>query len=220
MSFSGVTITSKQMQEIEKNAESIGFSKLLMMENAGRAVADIVYELYDPILNPTILAVCGPGNNGGDCITAARHLSPRVKVVSILVGEEEKIRTDEARQQWEIARNSRMNIRIAPTKDALVSNSGQFFNADIILDGLFGTGVRSPIGEPFRTAINLINQSTALKISIDLPSGMDPDTGESSDVVVNPDLTIVLHAMKRGLLKQQAKCGLMMVAPIGISLKY
>jgi len=207
------------MQQIEQRAEKIGFSRLLMMENAGRAVADVVSELFDPILHQRILAVCGTGNNGGDCISAARHLSSNMNVTSVLIGNLEKIKTEEAKQQWFIAKNAPMKIYSANSMNDILRYESLFNTSDIVLDGIFGTGVRAPIEEPFKTAIKMINKSSGLKISIDVPSGMNPDTGQIADAAVLPDITIVLHSLKTGLLKQQSKCGILIVKEIGIALR-
>ena len=210
------TVTVAQMRKIEAKAEEVGFSKSLMMENAGRAIAEIANILFEPQTNPKVLAVCGPGNNGGDCVAAARHLSVHASVDSILLGKVKDVRTEEAKLQWRIATESNMTIYEIEQPSQLKRLQKLFLEADIILDGIFGTGVKPPISEPFYSAVKLINNSLALKIAIDVPSGLDPDTGDDCGIMVLPDITVVLHALKPGLLKKREQCGTLMVKDIGI----
>jgi NAD(P)H-hydrate epimerase len=195
--------TSTQIRELESQAEKYGVTRLLLMENAGKAVSDLVKRIYDPAFRPDILVVCGLGNNGGDALVAARHLEKFSKVTVLLLGQPEEIKTDEARQQWEIAKRMKLHHITVRTKEELNDLKHKFENADIILDGIFGTGVRHPIREPFSTAIELMNKSSALKVSIDIPSGLDPDTGKGGECAVEADLTITLFGPKKGIVTQR-----------------
>jgi NAD(P)H-hydrate epimerase len=87
--------------------------------------------------------------------------------------------------------------------------------ADIIIDGIFGTGIKGTIKEPHSSMIDAINRSKAYKVAVDVPSGLDPDTGEVHDKCVKADATITFHRMKKGLLKKRV-CGKIIVEPIGI----
>lgn len=195
--------TSSQIRELESQAEKYGVTRLLLMENAGKAVSDWVKRVYDPAFRPNILVVCGLGNNGGDALVAARHLKDVSKVTVLLLGQPEEIKTDEARQQWEITKLMKLRYITARTREDLNGVKRKFENADIILDGIFGTGVRHPIREPFSTAIQLMNKSSALKVSIDIPSGIDPDTGEAGGCAVETDLVITFFGVKKGMVTQR-----------------
>jgi NAD(P)H-hydrate epimerase len=209
-------LTTKQMREVEDRAERYGFSRTLMMENAGRSVADVVRELYEPALHPEILAVCGTGNNGGDCVAAARHLASSSVVRVILLGRGDEVKTEESKLQWRVAKSYLKWVREADTLDKLLALRIYFNRADIILDGIFGTGVRAPLKEPHLTAINMINGSTALKVAVDLPSGLDPDTGEDCGLAVRADVTVTLHRLKQGLIGRRNLCGNIFTRSIGI----
>jgi len=89
-------------------------------------------------------------------------------------------------------------------------------NADIIIDGIFGTGIKGIIGEPHSSAIDAINRSKAYKVAVDVPSGLDPDTGKIHDKCVRADATITFHRMKKGLPSKKSICGEIIVEPIGI----
>jgi NAD(P)H-hydrate epimerase len=204
------------MQQIEERAEKIGFSRLLMMENAGRAVADVVNTLFDPIVHPRVLAVCGTGNNGGDCAVSVRQLQTKAKLNVVLLGKITKVKTEEAKLQWKLLADSKMNIHEVTEKSELERLSSIFYDAEVILDGIFGTGIRPPLGEPYFSAIKLINESRGLKVAIDLPSGLDPDSGNDAGLAVKADITIALHALKPGLVKRTDLTGYVIVKSIGI----
>ncbi|HLA21943.1 MAG TPA: NAD(P)H-hydrate epimerase, partial [Nitrosopumilaceae archaeon] len=88
--------------------------------------------------------------------------------------------------------------------------------ADIIVDGILGTGISGKIREPYASAIDLINKSKAFKLALDVPSGLDPDTGNVSDKCVKADVTITFHKMKVGMPKRKDMCGTILVEKIGI----
>ncbi|MCX9010261.1 MAG: NAD(P)H-hydrate dehydratase [Candidatus Methanoperedens sp.] len=204
-------ITSSRMAAIDANCEYLGIRRLQLMENAGAAVANAVKE---KIASGKIAVVAGRGNNGGDAFVAARHLGNYDTTV-ILIGAKEDIRTQEARHNWEAL--ERMSLPLVQVTDSTMLDRSLIMNADIIIDGIFGTGVRGRIHEPESTAIDLINGSEAFVISADVPSGFDPDGGEL-DKSVQADLTLTFHKMKVGLLSRDAGkyTGEVQVVDIGI----
>jgi NAD(P)H-hydrate epimerase len=90
------------------------------------------------------------------------------------------------------------------------------FAVDIIVDGILGTGITGEIREPQSSAIDLINKTDAFKIAVDVPTGLDPDTGETADKYVKADVTVTFHKMKRGIPKRKDLCGIIFVEKIGI----
>lgn len=205
-------ITVKQMMQIEENGHQMGFKRNFMMENAGAAVARYLSEKFPDISSKKILVFVGLGNNGGDALVVARHLAgfgSDVKV--LLLGNPDKIKTDEARINWVIL--EKMN-----SIDLLITSnvSGLDLNADIVVDGILGTGISGKIREPYASAIDMINKLKAFKIAIDIPSGLDPDTGNLSDRCVKADVTITFHKMKVGMPKRKDMCGTILVEKIGV----
>ncbi len=205
-------ITVKQMMQIEENGHQMGFKRNFMMENAGAAVARYLSEKFPDISSKKILVFAGLGNNGGDALVVARHLAgigSDVKV--LLLGSPDKIKTDEARINWAIL--EKMN-----SIDLLITSnvSGLDLNADIVVDGILGTGISGKIRKPHASAIDMINKLKAFKIAIDVPSGLDPDTGNTSDTCVKADVTITFHKMKVGMPKRKDMCGTILVEKIGI----
>jgi NAD(P)H-hydrate epimerase len=205
------------MKEAEDAAQASGISKLLLMENAGSAVARTVSALCDLGLRSSVLVVCGAGNNGGDGAAAARHLHGRASITVLLLGGIEKVRTEEASLQWKVL-SAMADLKVIEVRERamLVSLKPLFDSAQVVIDAIFGTGVKGKVGEPQATAIEMINRSKALRISIDIPSGLDPDTGEDHGLVVAADVTVTLHATKPGLLRRPDVAGRVVVEEIGI----
>jgi len=200
------------MMQIEENGHQMGFLRKFMMENAGAAAARYLAENFPDLSSKKILVFAGLGNNGGDAFVVARHVAGfgcDVKV--ILLGSPDKIKTDEAQTNWKIL--EKMN-----SIDLIIASdvSDLDIKADIIVDGILGTGISGKIREPYASAIDLINKSKAFKLALDVPSGLDPDTGNVSDKCVKTDVTITFHKMKVGMPKRKDMCGTILVEKIGI----
>ncbi|MGQ0638990.1 MAG: NAD(P)H-hydrate epimerase [Nitrososphaerota archaeon] len=205
-------ITVKQMMQIEENGHQMGFLRKFMMENAGAAAARYLAENFPDISSKKTLVFAGVGNNGGDAFVVARHLAGfgcDVKV--ILLGSPDKIKTDEAQTNWKIL--EKMN-----SADLIIASdvSDLDIKADIIVDGILGTGISGKIREPHASAIDLINKSKSFKLALDIPSGLDPDAGNVNDKCVKADVTITFHKMKVGMPKRKDMCGTILVEKIGI----
>jgi NAD(P)H-hydrate epimerase len=205
-------ITVKQMMQIEENGHQMGFPRRLMMENAGAVTARYLLKKYDNISDKKITVFAGLGNNGGDALVVARHLAGfGCKPDVILLGSPDKIKTEEAISNWKILE------KMDSANLIITSNSKQIIiKADIIVDGILGTGVSGDIREPYASAIDIINNSSAFKLAVDIPSGLDPDTGTISDKCVKADVTITYHKMKIGMPKRIDMCGTIIVERIGI----
>ncbi|HLC24184.1 MAG TPA: NAD(P)H-hydrate epimerase [Nitrosopumilaceae archaeon] len=205
-------ITVKQMMQIEENGHQMGFPRKMMMENAGAAATRYIVEKFPNISLKKILVFAGLGNNGGDAFVVARHLAGYGSVVKvILLGNPEKIKTEEGRTNWKLL--EKMN-----SLDLIVASDVHELDleADIIVDGILGTGISGKIKEPHASAIDMINKSKAFKLALDVPSGLDPDTGNVSDKCVKADVTITFHKMKVGMPKRMDVCGIILVEKIGI----
>jgi len=152
------------------NAKWLGISPFQLMENAGAGVARVIEENFGKGLNVAIF--CGTGNNGGDGFVVARHLSFENDVTVFLVGDEIKIRSEEARHNWEILRKLDF-VKIKILKDSSQVKALNLEGYDVIVDALLGAGTRGEPKEPIRSAIEKINEyaGKAKIISVDLPSG-------------------------------------------------
>lgn len=213
------TITSREMMIVDENSEWLGVPRILLMENAGAAVARAVYSWIGVLRGVNVVVFCGPGNNGGDGMVAARHMaSLGARTTVILLGQPEKIRTFEARKNLEIVKTMRESIKLLVVDDVDKINEVRetVEKAEAIVDAIFGTGVKGKIKEPYRTAIQIINSSKAFKLSVDIPSGINPDTGEIEDIAVRADMTVTFHRVKKGIPANTEYCGEVIVASIGI----
>ncbi len=207
-------ITSSRMAAIDANCEYLGIKRIQLMENAGAAVASAVKER---ISSGKVVVLAGRGNNGGDAFVAARHLSG-YDVTVILIGKKEELKTHEAAHNWKALENT--SIPLIEAVDSTVIDRSMINDADVIIDGIFGTGIRGKIHEPESSAIDLINGSGVFVISVDVPSGFDPD-GDGFEKSVQADLTLTFHKMKAGLLSENAReyTGEIRVVDIGIPLE-
>ncbi len=205
-------ITVKQMMQIEENGHQMGFFRKLMMENAGAITARHIVERYPDLTSKKITVFAGLGNNGGDAFVVARHLAAfGCTPIVILLGHPDKIKTEESRSNWKILEKmNSVNLILASATSEIAND------ADVIVDGILGTGISGKIREPYSSAIDLINQSNAFKFAVDVPSGLDPDTGKVNDKCVKTDITITFHKMKIGMPKGKDMCGKIIVEKIGI----
>jgi len=217
------TITSEEMAALDENCKFFGLIPLQLMENAGVSIASEIKKRFAGLkLRITILA--GRGNNGGDAFVAARHLDLESYDVKILLlGRSNELRTDEAKRNWRVLTECGYTTEeIADSSYVKAAAVSARLNAsDLIIDAILGTGVSGKIREPERTGIDMINaakrESNAFVLAVDVPSGLDADTGEA-ERAVKADLTVTFHKAKRGLLKGIATeyVGELVVADIGI----
>ena len=212
-------ISSDQMYSIEDKAHNvIGMKRVYMMENAGHGLADfIILKFRGKLRGKRIVVICGTGNNGGDGFVAARHLSYYygASVQLILLGFANDLRTEEAKINWQIIQKMD-SIELITGNEINDKIKKTIEYADVIIDGIFGTGIRGEIREPHASAIKIINKSKAYVVSVDVPSGIDPNTGRAHDISVRADATVTFHRMKIGLLNNKKYSGTVHIEKIGI----
>ncbi len=207
----GGYITPEEMARIESEAVTRGISVEDMMEKAGMEVALFLRRKLGDLKGKMVVVFCGTGNNGGDGLVAARYLrSMGADVKVVLLGKEDEIKTEEARKNWKRFEGEKIQAK-EPGELQRIKNP------DAVVDAIFGTGIKGRVREPARTAIKLINGLECYKVSVDIPSGLDPLTGEVHDVAVRANATVALHMPKIGLKGREEFTGEVYVAPIGIS---
>ena len=194
----------------DNNAQWLGIPLVHLMENAGYSIADEIVKNY-VISDKSVVAIfCGTGNNGGDGFVVARQLAAfNIKSIVILAGAPERIRTQASQFNWEIISNHvNYLVETIIIRDSSEIDEIKLLNKDkgkiaLIVDGLLGTGIKGRIREPISTVIDKINKLKEEQhievVSIDLPSGLDPDTGEVTYKAVRADLVIALHRIKKGV---------------------
>lgn len=211
------SITPEQMERIDANSEKLGVPRILLMENAGRAIAEHLKNHFKTLAGKKIVVVAGTGNNGGDGFVAARHLAGYgAKITVILLGLD--VKTSEAATNWRALKSMTKTVRLIARSDAGFEEELErsILDADIVVDAIFGTGIKGLLKPPQSTAIDLINRSKAYAVAVDIPSGLDPLTGEVHDRAVAADTTVTFHRVKTGLLKRSDLTGEVILAPIGV----
>ena len=204
-------ITVDQMYQIENKGHELGFLKKFMMENAGAAAVRRLLTKFDDVTSKNILIFVGLGNNGGDGLVMARHLAGYGSNVTVmLLGEPEKIKTEESNWNWSILEKMK-SVQLI-TGDSFEID----FKPDIIIDGILGTGITGEIREPYASAINYTNGNDCFKFGVDVPSGLDPQTGNTANIFTKCDMTVTFHKMKEGIPKRKDLTGELYAEKIGI----
>ena len=182
------------------------------MENAGRSIADEIALRFGSGTSVVIFA--GTGRNGGDGMVAARHLSSRgFKVFFKLIGNERSLLDPSALSNWKALKAMSTSVKITCCQDSSMISS---VDADVVVDALLGTGIHGKLRQPYLRAVQVINSNAGFKIAVDVPTGIDSDTGEVLGEAVRAKLTITLHALKKGFSKAKQYCGEVKIANIGI----
>lgn len=199
-------LTTSQMAEADRLAIAGGVPGIRLMEDAGRAVADVVAR-RNPSGAPSVVVVAGPGNNGGDGFVSARILAERgFRVRLLLLGDRGKLKGDatEAAARWQGA--------VEP------ATPGALKRADVVIDALFGAGLDRPCEGTARDLIEAMNASDAPVVAVDLPSGINGSSGAVMGAAVEAVATVTFFRRKPGhlLLPGRLYCGDVEVADIGI----
>ena len=184
-------ISSTEMAVVDENAEALGVPRKQLMESSGNAVARAVREIADP--GASVALVCGRGNNGGDAFVAARFLSAYDVTVHLL-GRPETISTEIARENWVALERAEIDRRTVEDSTAI-----DLATPDIVVDAMLGTGVTGALREPEATATETINAADCPVLAVDVPSGIDADTGEREGIAVEADRVVTFHDQKPGL---------------------
>ncbi len=212
------SINVDELRITELNSEYIGVSRRLLMENAGRSISEIISKRFD-IKGRKVIIFSGLGGNGGDGLVSGRYLYTKGANVEIyLIGRPENISSPDTKANWEVLKFIR-GIKKTVIKDSLYIDPQNFHTDDdtIIIDAVLGVGVRGKLREPILSVVKLINSLKGHKISIDVPTGIDSDTGEILGECVKPELTITLYKKKIGLDKNPDVAGEIEIGCIGIN---
>jgi len=206
--------TSVQMREMDAKAVEMGIPDIVLMENAAIKSFFELKNRFDNLEGKLVVAFVGAGNNGGDALAISRHLhNARANVYIYLLADPKKLKGS-AKVNYEAVRNMGIQHSVVHSHQDL---SEQIIHeADIIIDGLFGTGLTRPVEGVYRDAIELINRSGAFVLSVDIPSGVRADTGEVLGIAVEADLTPTFALAKPGhiLYPGRSYCGELVVVDI------
>ena len=190
-------LSRAEVRAFDKHAiETLRIPCPVLMENAGRGAAEILRSFYKQGL---IILCCGKGNNGGDGLVMARHLTNWIfEVVPILFSSVDEL-TPDAKLEWHIIDKMGLEPQIwsaASCDDAKLA--AIFADADWVVDALFGTGLTGPVRAPLDRVIDAINLSGKRILAVDIPSGLDCDTGEPLGATIRAEHTVTFVAQKLG----------------------
>lgn len=200
-------VTAAEMRQIDRDTiEGIGIPGIVLMETAGNAIVRAIEQHYPTCQRIGILA--GKGNNGGDGIVIARQLAHLGRDVHLFLVSPQESFTGEAHINLQIAKNLGLRIEeiltdATPESDVFKEREtslNQIASCQLLVDAILGTGLRGTVRSPIATVINAINNLPIPILSVDLPSGLDADTGHPLGTCVQADRTVTIGLPKRGLL--------------------
>jgi len=209
--------------------ETLGIPGTVLMENAGRSCAELVKEKLKHIPSPKVCIFCGTGNNGGDGYVIARHLiNSGFKVVVVLCGERDKVKGD-AKINLDVLERlvqlprlrSGQAIERLDLKDSNIAGQVKVFaaGADMVVDALFGTGLSGQLSDEYKSLIKSINALNCPILAVDIPSGLDCDTGEPLGAAIRAKYTVTFVAVKKGFTLASSAAqwtGEVFIASIGV----
>ncbi len=203
------TATRSQIRELDRIAiEEYGIDGLILMENAGRWCARSADRMVGGAAGRRVVVLCGPGNNGGDGFVVARHLSNwEADVGVLLLGrvEEALLGPREAATNLRITRNMSTEVRELASAPDAAQAIRDCSDSDLLVDALLGTGMHGEVREPFRSAIAAVNKCDCPVLAVDVPSGLDCDTGRPLGEAVRADRTVTFVLNKAGFTRPGAR---------------
>lgn len=217
--------TAEQTRQLEAAAVAAGASWPGLMERAGQGCAEVILERYGPLRDRRVLALIGPGNNGGDGLVIARHLHEAGAKVALYIWKRTP-RADDL--PWRACRERNVPEIHAQADAAQQTLREAARRADVIVDALLGMGVARPLDESLRAIVGVINEARMSRhgaspqvVAVDLPTGVNADTGAIMGASINADLTIATGIVKRGhlLAPGRERAGELVCVPIGLAVR-
>lgn len=203
--MASIPLSRAQVREVDRIAiEELGIPGIVLMENAGHSAAQII--LHEASEGGLVSIVCGGGNNGGDGFVIARHLANAGQRVAVFLASDPAKLSGDAATNYHIV--SRMGFDFIPfdTEDRIYAGKARLHESEIIVDAILGTGFSGQVRVPLDEAILAINSAAAAdRVAIDVPSGLDCDTGEPSNATVKAQHTITFVAPKLGFSTASAR---------------
>jgi NAD(P)H-hydrate epimerase len=207
-------LSRDEVRAVDRRAiEEYGVPGVVLMENAGRGAAEVLLSLGARGL----VSVCaGKGNNGGDGFVIARHLDIRQVSVRILLFARAEELGGDAATNFRIIEKSGLPITVFGADVDHSAIAAELATSEWVVDALFGTGLTGPVRPPFDRVIAAINASQAHVLAVDIPSGLDCDTGRPLGATIRAEHTVTFVAAKKGFAAPEAKEWLGQVHVVGI----
>ena len=212
-------VTAKEMQEIDRRAiKEFGIPGLVLMENAGRSVAQAVAQKLGRIAGKRIVILCGKGNNGGDGFVAARHLLQKGATVKVFLACEPEDITGDARVNFTILERLGQEVFRLSGANSIQLLKVALMQAEAVVDALYGTGFRGKMPDRLGKVVEAVNDAGRFVVAVDVPSGLNADTGQVSGPCVQANLTVTFGLPKVGLVLEPGAgyAGELMVADISL----
>ena len=210
-------VTTLEMRALDRaTIDDVGLPAVTLMETAGRAVAEVALRMLGSERGH-VAVVCGPGNNGGDGFVAARVLRDRgIDAVVYLAAPRDAVLGD-ARAHLDILERAGGIVRMLATPDQLAALDARVIDAALVIDALFGVGLARPIAGHLAEVVTMMLMAERV-LAVDIPSGLDADTGRTLGTAVIAERTVTMGALKIALCSAPgfARCGEIEVADIGI----
>jgi hydroxyethylthiazole kinase-like uncharacterized protein yjeF len=211
-----------QVRAVDRWAiEQVGVPGVVLMENAGRSCAELVKDRLQGAAEPRVCIFCGTGNNGGDGYVIARHLiNAGLPAEVVICGDRAKVRGDAKINLDILEQLGHATQRLDPGGvDVAAGVRALAGKASMIVDALFGTGLQGPLRADYQGVVNAINALGVPILSVDIPSGLDCDTGEPLGAAVQATYTVTFVAVKKGFVASPTALrytGELYVASIGV----
>jgi NAD(P)H-hydrate epimerase len=206
-------LSRDEARELDLRAiEDFGIPGVVLMENAGRGAAELLLHLG---ARGPVAVCCGKGNNGGDGYVIARHLDAHAVPVRVLLFARPEELVGDAAVNYRILERASFSIRVFADAGGLPQ---ELAGAEWVVDALFGTGLRGPVRAPYDQVITAINDSSARVLAVDIPSGLDCDTGLPLGPTVRANCTATFMALKKGYTNSAAAPWLGTVTVIDIGM--
>jgi NAD(P)H-hydrate epimerase len=202
---------------------TLGIPGVALMENAGRSCAELIIDKLKDVTERKVCIFCGTGNNGGDGYVIARHLINRdIRVTVVVCGDRNKIKGD-AKTNLDILEQMGESVERLNPVGCDMADLVELFStgAGIIVDSLFGTGLRGQLSDEYKRLIERINSCESRVMAVDIPSGLDCDAGEPLGAAIWATWTVTFVAVKKGFVSANAAryTGEIFVASIGIAVR-
>lgn len=212
-------VTASQMRELDRRAETeYGVPSLILMENAGLRVVEVVENLLEKVEGRKVLVAAGKGNNGGDGLVVARHLLNAGAVVKIFLLGDPSGMTPDARINYDILVKMKADIKYLKEEKDLESLAIEALTSDLIIDALYGISFRGSLNDFDSRVVRIINWAKKPVVAIDIPSGVEADSGRVKGEAVRANWTVTMALPKRGLFVEPGcdYVGTLSVADISI----
>lgn len=216
-----LVMSARQVRAFDAWAiNELGIAGVVLMENAGRSCAEHIMEQLTGGLPAKVVIFCGCGNNGGDGFVIARHLhNNKIDVKVVICGGTEKIKGD-AKANLDLWLGLKQQVKVIDFENDIAAQVNEMCSgANLIVDAIFGTGLSGRLRDDYRLLIEAVNNRKIPVISVDIPSGLNCDSGKPLGAAVRAKSTVTFVAMKKGFAENQQSLeytGQIIVASIGV----